>query len=170
MKSFFKNPYWSFVGATFGVFAYFFPYPQSETLNGQYTIWIIDSVKWTFIIGAFIFAVYAYRRPINNDSIKVLRDMAMAHKNDKMSFYGLGKFLNNGGIPVNEKWQELINQLLKATNRKDLEPHNFGDHYFLYDVFADKRVEFPQDKSARMAIIGNTIPLGKILWVMPKDS
>lgn len=85
MKDFFKNPYWSFVGATFGVFAYLFPYPQGETLNGQYTIWIIDSLKWSFIVGAFIFSIYAYLRQSNSDADKVLKDIADAHKNSEVS-------------------------------------------------------------------------------------
>lgn len=101
---------------------------------------------------------------------KVLKNIANGHREDNMSIWGLGKHISAGTVQPNHTWQEWINGLIVATNRPDLEAHNFGDSFYLFDLSTGGEFSFPKEKAARATIIGNSIPPGRVLWVMPKDT
>lgn len=73
-------------------------------------------------------------------------------------------------MQIHDTWQEWISQLIKVTGRQDLEPHNFGNFFYLYDLSTGEQVEFPKDKVARESVIGNRFLTGRLLRVMPKNT
>lgn len=168
MNKFFKNPYWSFIGVVFTIFLYFFPHQGGETLNEQYSAWIFESLKWSFITGTFIFALYAYINTKKKEADKVLRDIAKSHRSAEVSEWGIGKYDYNSAIQSHDTWQQWMLQIIQATGRHDIEPHNLGDFYYLYDLSSGEKIEFPKNKINRESKIGNRFSTGRIIRVVPK--
>lgn len=98
----------------------------------------------------------------------VLKDIAVHRKQKDSSMWSYGKHDPCGGVPLNDTWETWIKQLVKVTERPDLEPHNFGNHFYIFDLSNSEVTEFPTDKATRESLIRNTIPTGKIFRVMQK--
>ena len=169
MSNFFKNPYWSFIGVVLAVLSILFPYSKEGLPLSLYTDWLFESLRWSLISGTFIFAVYAYIRSVHNDASRILKILAAEHIDKNALIWGIDNHISAGNITSQCTWQEWINLLIKSRKVPALEPHNFGKHYFLYDIFSGKRVEFPHKKSARSQKICDTLPCGKVFMVVPDD-
>ena len=131
-----------------------------------------------FVVVNFIFVVlmtnlqrkkFERKGKKHETALNVVKDIAKAHKNNEVSEWGFGKYDYNAAVPVNGTWQEWISQIIKGMEKHNLEPHNFGDFYYLYDLSAGEKIEFPKDKIQRESKIGNRFLTGKILRVMPKS-
>ena len=169
VSNFLKNPYWSFIGVVLTILSILFPYSKEGLPLSLYTDWLLESLKWSLISGTFIFAVYAYVRSVNNDAVKILKIMATGQEKKDSLTWGIDSHISAGEIPSQCTWQEWIDSLIKSRKVPALEPHNFGKHYFLYDIFSGKRVEFPREKSIRNQKVYDTLPRGKVFMVVPRD-
>ncbi len=127
-KKFFSlinNPYWNFVAAIIAIFTFFGIRSENflETFS-KYT-WMINATKWSFIIGAFIFAIHAYLRAEKNrkqlTNVKTSAfDEAYKHFTNQLS-YALGRYkgYSSNLAPNNKKYtvvgvMERLNEVKSA--------------------------------------------------------
>jgi hypothetical protein len=91
-----NKPYWSFIGTILAAFAFFGISSENFLESFSKYVWIIDATKWSFIIGAFIFAIHAYFRAEKNrkqlTNLKTYTfDEAYKHFTNQLS-YALGRY------------------------------------------------------------------------------
>lgn len=166
LRWFFDHPRWSFVGFVLSVFVYHFP--NNAVSDSIYVNLIIKSARWVILGGIFFAFIYAMLKPKYSVAEKVLREIASHHKEKECSLWYMGRDCASV-LQINDTWNQWIAGLIKVTGRTDLEPHNFADHFYLYDLSRNQIIEFPKDKFMREAIIGNRFGNGKLIRVMEKE-
>lgn len=131
-----------------------------------------------FMVINFIFVLYAtnsqkkkFAEQLHTAkfSAGVTKDIADSLRDNQCSYWGYGNHIKCAVVQIHDRWQDWITQLIKVTERPELEQHNFGDHYCIYDLGSSEVIEFPKDKHTRESKIGNRFHTGKILRIMPKN-
>jgi hypothetical protein len=169
LNTFMGWPNWSFVGVVIAIPPTMYFYQHVGEDATKYVILAKASLLWILVAGAFIYALAAYLRPKNSIAEKVLKDIAANHRLNDGSLFSIGKHDAAGYIQIHDTWNSWMSGLIKEAGRNDLEPHNFADHFYLYDCSSCQVIEFPKDKVVREAAIGNRFGNGKLIRVMPRD-
>ena len=152
-----------------GIPAFFLIITENITHNLQSWDWAIASIKWILICGAFIFSLYAYFRPKDEDKryLYILRNIANGKKDKECALWDYGEY-EYSAAPLNDTWQQWIKGLLVTTNRPDLDYHNFGEEFYFFDMSDGKSIEMPTGNRARSEKVGDSIRAGMVLRLMPK--
>lgn len=156
-----------------GVPGFFLLISENGMSNLSDMQWVVDSVKWILICGAFIFSFYAYHNPRSsraegNVSHNVLKDIANGKKDKECALWDYGKF-GVSVVPLNDTWQEWIMGLVKTTDRPDLDYHNFGKEFHFWDLANSRKIEIPTGNKVRHEIVGHFLRRGMVLRLMPND-
>lgn len=136
---------------------------------GQFTA--NDVAQYFLLLCAVFFFLKAVflKQSGHNVSELALKEIAAQYCQKGSANYGVGNYFQAGGIPLNDTWKEWIKRhLIPETERTELEAHNFGDFYYLYDLVNGNKIKIPTDKTARESVIAGNVRLGTLYRVMPK--